>query len=85
MDDMDKKVIAKVMELMDRKGSLYSSEPVKEWPIDILLAFVYGKATRASRKIDAVEKRQELYDTIVYSIKALARLETEDTVKQEVK
>jgi len=56
MDEKDILIIEKVKELMDRKGSQYTIEPVTEWPIDILLAFVYGKAARASRKIETTEK-----------------------------
>ena len=84
MDEKDILIIEKVKELMDRKGSQYTIEPVTEWPIDILLAFVYGKAARASRKIETTEKIQELYDNIVYSVKALKRLETEESIKQKV-
>jgi hypothetical protein len=84
MDQLDLKIIDNVKELMDRKGAMYSIEPVTEWPLDILLAFVYGKACRASRKIAIDEKRQELYDTIVYSIKALKRIETNDTIDTKV-
>jgi hypothetical protein len=85
MDELDQKILDNVSILMDRKGSLYSVEPVTEWPMDILTAFIYGKATRAHRKIPVEEKRQELYDTIVYSIKALKRLETPETIKEVVK
>ena len=84
MDEKNKKIIEKVVELADRKGEMYTVEPVTEVPMDVLLGIISMKAHRAFRKKDISEKRQELYDTIVYSVKALARLEDEVSIEQKV-
>jgi hypothetical protein len=80
MDSKNEAILRKVAEIADAKGTLYSVEPVTEVPMDVLLGVVAMKGDRALRAIANDKKIDELYDNIVYSVKALARLESDDII-----
>ena len=80
MDAKNEAILRKVAEIADAKGMQYSVEPVTEVPMDTLLGIISMKAHRAFRAIDTEKKKDELYDNIVYSVKALARLEDDDII-----
>ena len=82
MDLKNKAILARVEKLADAKGTLYSVEPVSDVPMDVLLGIISMKALRSLRKTDVEHKKDELYDLIVYSVKALARLEPDSIVKE---
>ena len=80
MDEKNKAILAKVEALADMKGESYTVEPVTEVPMDVLLGIIAMKADRALRRKSDVDKIDELYDMVVYGVKALARLEADDII-----
>jgi hypothetical protein len=84
MDEKNKAILAKVESLADMKGEAYTVEPVTEVPMDVLLGITAMKADRALRRKSDEDKIDELYDMIVYGVKALVRLEP-DTIVQKKK
>ena len=80
MDEKNKAIMAKVEALADMKGEAYTVEPVTEVPMDFLLGIIAMKADRALRRKTNEDKIDELYDMIVYGVKALARLEPDSII-----
>jgi hypothetical protein len=80
MDEKNKAIMAKIEALADMKGEAYTVEPVTEVPMDVLLGIIAMKADRALRRKSDEDKIDELYDMVVYGVKALARLESDDII-----
>lgn len=68
-----------VLNKMDAKGGEYHEEPVDEFDMDLLLAQIQIKATRARRAIKTKKLKDELIDTAVYCILALAKILEEES------
>ncbi len=73
-----------VLNKMEAKGGEYHEEPIDEFDMDLILAQIQIKATRARRAIKTKKLRDELIDTAVYSILALAKIMDEEA-KQTTK
>lgn len=74
-----------VLNKMEAKGGEYHEEPVDEFDMDLILAQIQIKATRARRAIRTKKLKDELVDTAVYSILALAKIleqEAKETTKK---
>ena len=63
-----------IMETHASKQSSYSSEPVAELPLDVWLAQIQIKATRAKYAVNTEKVIDELVDTAVYAILALEKM-----------
>ncbi len=63
-----------VLNKMDSKGSEYDGEPIDEFELELVLAQIQIKATRARKALKTKKIKDELIDTAVYSILALAKI-----------
>jgi hypothetical protein len=71
-------IVERMVELQANKQSGYSTNPIDELPLDVWLAQIQIKATRAKYAMNEAKCIDELIDTAVYSILAVSKIAKEN-------
>lgn len=67
-------VCRQLVEMQKDKGSQYEVSPISELPLDVWLAQIQIKATRAKYATTEAKMLDELRDTIVYSVLTIMKI-----------